>query len=398
MLAAVDILAATPLTKRPNIYLFVIESLRADFINPEGAPHLSQFRDDHIHYDASHSNANGTHPSWFSIFHSQFSLFWKKYKTEKWAMGSPPLDLLRKWGYKVRIYTSAQLGYYGMEKVLFGQNLQLIDSYQTFHHGTSKQPWETDAEAVETLQKDLAENPELREGQVCIVFWDSTHFDYSWPKHKTAQFSPFAKEFAYFNAIQSKKNIGLIKNRYRNAVHYVDSLFGQFWQNLPNKEESIVVVTGDHAEEFFEHGHLFHNSHLVDEQTHIPLFFKLGTTKQTPPRSIACPMDIFPTIIDAISGQTLPFAEGQSLLRPSSWPYALIARFNGGRTPYEFCIHNGRNKLIAQFDSSPIFTSQELKIRSLSTCKDKAADCALNVESWIEKEFPGALDRLFGKK
>src|SRR5690606_16912864 len=109
-------------------------------------------------------------------------------------------------------------------------------------------------EAIEQIQKDIAKNPELEQGQVFLIFWDSTHFDYNWPKNWTPKFTPFAKEFAYFKAFYSKKHIELIKNRYRNAVHYIDFLFGKFWEHLPRKEEAIVIVTGDHGEEFFEHG------------------------------------------------------------------------------------------------------------------------------------------------
>ena len=167
---------------RPNIYLFVIESLREDFITPEVAPHLSRFRDEHIHFDTAVSNANGTHLSWFSIFHSQFSILWKQYKQEGWGIGSPALNLLKKWGYKIRVYTSAQLGYYGMDELIFGQDRHLIDSYQTFHHMPPVYAWQTDEKTMEALHRDLKEDPSLQEGQLIIIFWDSTHFDYSWPK------------------------------------------------------------------------------------------------------------------------------------------------------------------------------------------------------------------------
>jgi glucan phosphoethanolaminetransferase (alkaline phosphatase superfamily) len=386
------------ISKKPNIYLFIVESLRGDFIDLKTAPHLSQFRDNHIFYDgATVSNANGTHLSWFSIFHSQFSIFWKQYQKNQWSMGSPALNLLKKWGYQIRVYTSAKLGYYGMDELIFGKNLALIDSYQTFHHLPPVYAWETDQKAIHALQKDLTDDPTLQEGQVFIVFWDATHFDYSWPKNEPAQFTPFANSIAYFKTYQTEKNIELIKNSYRNAVHYVDSLFGSFWDQLPKKEESIVIVLGDHGEEFFEHGHLFHLSHLSDEQIRIPLYFKFGQNTTVHAKSIVSQMDIFPSIIDYLSGQNPDFLQGESIFCPSKWPFAMISRFNGSRTPYEFSFHNGRHKLIAQFQNKKdIFSSKSLKIKSLWNCKNQdISECKLTVESWIEDEFKGAFDRMF---
>lgn len=381
----------TLLTKRPNIYLFIAESLREDAITPNVAPNLSQFKNHSLYFDQALANGNGTHLSWFSLFHSQFPYRWKQ-SQNYWKSGSPALNLLKKWGYKIRLYSSAQLSYYGMEKLLFDN---LLDSRQTFHHVSPVRAADTDAAALVQLQQDLAENPELRQGQICIVFWDCTHFDYSWPKNWSPKFTPFAQEFAYFKAFYSRKTIDAIKNRYYNAVNYMDSLFGSFLQNLPNSDEAIVIFTGDHGEEFFDHGHLFHNSHLTKEQTHIPLYFKFGNgEKKATFRNVVSQMDIFPSIIDYLSGSFPWFLEGNSLFQKPAFPYAVTARFNAGNTPYEFSIHNGTHKLIAQFaNRKNIFESRLLQIISLRTSEDRSVNID-SVEDWVEQEFGPAIKRL----
>lgn len=387
----------TVLAKRPNIYLFVIESLREDAITAEIAPHLNQFKNSYTHFDTALSNGNGSHISWFSIFHSQFPYHWQQAQTH-WQMGSPALNLLKKWGYQIRLYSSAQLGYYGMEKLLFGSQLQLVDLRQNFHHAPPSSAADTDAAAIAKLQKDIRDDPALQEGQVFIIFWDCTHFDYSWPKNWVPKFTPFAQQLAYFQAFHSQNTIHTIKNRYRNAVNYMDSLFGNFFDHLSRKEEAIVIVTGDHGEEFFEHGHLFHNSHLTHEQTNIPLYLKFGhQSKAIQPSVLASQMDVFPTLLDYLSGNPVSFLEGHSLFQSAKWPYAVTARFNGGRTPYEFSIHNGKHKLIAQFPNrKQIFDTNYLHILSLRTADDKSVPhFKSNVDSWIQAEFGDALDRLF---
>lgn len=315
-------------------------------------------------------------------------------------MGSPALKLLKKWGYKIRVYTSAQLGYYGMDQLIFGQDLYLIDSFHPFYHSPPMQAWQSDEKTVLAAQSDLLNSDDLQEGQVFIFFWDSTHFDYSWPKEKGTLFTPVANNIAYFKTYQTKESIEQIKNNYRNSIHHVDSLFGVFWDYLPRQEEALIAVLGDHGEEFFERGHLFHNSHLIDEQVRIPFYLKFGKqSKRAKPKSIVSQMDLFPSLFDYLTDQSFSFLHGESVFQASQWPYALISRFNGGRTPYEFGFHNGRNAVIAQFpEKRNIFSPQSLKIRSLWNCENKdISECKLSVKSWLDEEFEGAFQRLFSK-
>lgn len=385
----------TVLSNKPNIYLFVMESLRDDFITTNTAPNLNRFKERAIHFDNALSGGNGTHLSWFSIFHSQFPYFWRETQQKNWKMGSPPLTLLKKWGYKIRVYTSAQLGYYGMEDLIFGKNHHLIDTYQQFPHAPPLNACDSDLAAMEALQKDLTDS-DLQQGQVCIVFLDGTHFAYSWPSHWKAKFIPFAKELAYFRTINSATNREMIKNRYRNSIHYMDSLFHPFFKNLPNKQESIIAILGDHGEEFFEHGHLFHNSHLSREQTRPPLYLKLGNSNRTiSNRNIVSQIDIFPSIIDHLSNKSVDFLEGQSIFSENRWPFAITARFNAGHTPYEFSIHNGKTKIIAQFPNrTNIFAAETLRIMSIRDNKDRAIH-QTDALGFISTEFGPAFDRLF---
>lgn len=383
----------TILAKKPNIYLFVVESLREDFITQAIAPNLYAFKNQYDHFDLALSNGNGTHISWFSTFHSEFPFHWKN-RQSKWAMGSPPLALLKKWGYTIHLYSSAQLAYYKMEPLLFGKELNLIDDRNTFHHESPMLAADADLQGLQKLKKDWKEH-DWNEGHLFIIFWDATHFDYSWPKNWTPKFSPFAKELTYFKTFQSNATIQLIKNRYRNGVHFMDSLFGEFMNHLPNREEAIVIFMGDHGEEFFEHGHLFHNSHLSNEQTHIPLYMKLGTPLLE--KKLASQMDIFPTLIDRLSGSSPSFLEGASLLRKNEHPYVVTARFNAGSAPYEFSLHNGSHKLIARFEnSSRIDQSKNLKILSMRSIAEKNfSDSIQTIRPWVEEEFGFAMNRLF---
>lgn len=387
-----------PIADRPNIYMFVIESLRADFITQDVAPNLHGFKKEAVHFDTAISGGNGTHLSWHSIFHSQFPYFWSHIQKENRKMGSPALAHLKKLGYKIHVYSSAQLGYYGMEKQILGKDAHLADSYQKFHHIPPANSADSDAIATAQLQKDLRENPEMKEGNLFIVFWDGTHFDYSWPKNWAPKFTPFAPPLTYFKLFHSDHNIALMKNRYRNAVNHMDSLFGSFYEDLPNKADAIVMIMGDHGEEFFECGNLFHNSHLANEQITVPLYMKFGENHQRRiySRPVISQMDVMPSLIDYLTDSIPPFLEGHSVFQKSTIPFAVTARFNASNTPYEFCIHNGTNKLILQFqDRNNALSSKQLRIVSLRTKNDQSFLNCKRIKPWIRQEFGPALRTMF---
>ncbi len=372
---------APALTKKPDIYLFVAESLREDYITDQTAPNLSRFRNENIALDLSLSNANATPLSWFSIFHSRFPLYWSSNNPR----GSLPLKIFKELGYKVHVYTSARLCFFRLDEIIFGDATQLADSIYTFYREEGEPPWERDERTVNQLCEDLKKGEEG--GRLFIVFLDATHFDYSWPNSVT-RFHPFEEQINYLWLAFFKGDLEPIKNRYRNALSYVDTLFGRVMQELEERQESIVVFTGDHGEEFYESGHLFHASALSFEQTRIPLYYKIN---KDPVSRMTSHIDIFPSILHYLVGDDRYSAllDGQSIFSENRWPYLITTRYNAGRTPYEFMIHNGKNRLLARFSNeSAIFKSDAIRILSVEDVEEKH----------IAQEFGEAFDRLFSTR
>ena len=124
-------IAMQTVCKRPPIYLFVIESLREDFITSEIAPNMFQFKQDNIAFDLAASGGNASHLSWFTLFHSEFPLrFSKNHISKKSENGSLPIRVLKEMGYQIHLYTSAELAFYHMGESIFGKEYQLADSAQ----------------------------------------------------------------------------------------------------------------------------------------------------------------------------------------------------------------------------------------------------------------------------
>lgn len=382
--------------RKPNIILFIVESLRDDFITQEVAPSFSRFREENLSLDLAFSSANFTQGSWFSIFHSIYPFYWGKMKT-----GSLPLRILKKAGYKIHVYTSSGMGYYSMDDVIFGPGHAMADDFHFFasHDGTIPS-YESDGKCFAKLQEDFEEFGK-EQGHLFIVFLEATHFDYSWPKRGTLQFTPIEDSIDYFKVTYSNENIEGIKNRYRNAIFYLDTLFGEFYQKLKKTtwgEDAVVVLTGDHGEEFFEEGHLFHASNLNSMQTRVPIYYRFGENsswKDAKQNKITAHVDIFPSILHYVFGEDIfgKYFDGESIFIPKTRPFILSARYNASRAPQEFFIHNGKHKIMARFvNGRDIFKSPGVQVLSKKDLEDKNVSFELEE---VEQEFACALKYLF---
>jgi glucan phosphoethanolaminetransferase (alkaline phosphatase superfamily) len=381
-----------PCSNHPNIYLFVAEALRSDFLTDQTSPNLCAFADQNLAPSLAFSNANTTNISWFSIFHSNYPYNWTEVR-DSWTHGSIPLQILKKMGYRIRVYSAADLAYFNMDEVVFGQNRELADTVRDFSKERIE-PCERDRLAVEAMTDDALQD---RAGTVYITFLDSTHSEYSSPPNFCHPFQPAAESIDYLVISQSSHDLDLLKNRYRNAIFWVDHLIGTFFKKLQDErlyEESIIVFTGDHGEEFFEDGALFHGTHINTWQTKIPLYYKIPSPHSAKISPLSTQLDIFPTILHSLTGQSRwdRYFDGQSLFQDNRWPYAISVQHNGPDVPYEFSLSDGQIKLYARFLNPPsIYSIPGIELITLETAEGQRFE---PVEEIVRTRFLKAFDQL----
>jgi glucan phosphoethanolaminetransferase (alkaline phosphatase superfamily) len=371
-LGTIDIQTA----RRPNIYLFVAESIREDFITPETAPTLTQFRANEISFSCAVSGANATNKSWFSLFHSVYTFFWGDRQPKSWSKGSLPLQLFKKAGYKIHLLSASRLNFYQMNTIIFGKNQALADNYKIFADEKVLENHEYDAQCIDSLINTMQT---AEEGHLFVIFFEGTHFDYSWPSSLQLPARPIAKAIDYLRITYSKEDLEGIKNRYRHAIYHIDEQFNRFLTALkshPRQEEAVIVFTSDHGEEFFEEGRIFHASNLNCAQTRVPLYYRLPSKKAL--TTLTSHLDIFPTLLDHVLGEVPPWFDGESILRERQKPFTITARFNASRTPYEFLITTENELLLARFDNrTDIRNSRALEIISRKDQKETKLDSSL---------------------
>ena len=112
---------------------------------------------------------------------------------------------------------------------------------------------------------------------------------------------------------------------YRGEIEYLDIQFGKLLAKLEAEglyDNTVLVVTADHGEEFNEHGGFWHGLTLYDEQIHVPLLIKwAGDDASVSPGAnsgIARLLDVGPTLL-GVAGIDIPETmQGVDLREPFS--------------------------------------------------------------------------------
>ena len=158
-------------------------------------------------------------------------------------------------------------------------------------------------------------------GSFHFIALDSPHFNYQWHESFEPPYEDY-DEPAVFKAYPNADDILRVKNRYLNAVSFVDVQVADFIEALKaagRYENALLIVTGDHGEEFYEHGSWFHCSSLEAEQTAVPLFIKWPDGFEAPKQVSASHLDVLPTLLDYFGEADESYAHlpGRSLLKLS---------------------------------------------------------------------------------
>ena len=207
----------------------------------------------------------------------------------------------------------------------------------------------------------------------------------------------------------AKKNPGKYKFTARDkarieALHdgeisYHDAQFGKFLNKLDEmglSEDTILVVTSDHGEEFQEHGSWGHGHSVYQELLHVPLLMRWpqGLEAGTRVEPVVSTMGIGPSVLQAAGVKVPEVFEGHSLLGYAhhDWPLAPHVAFSDF-LEHRRVIRGGDWKLIVRGDLSQ--TMFDLRNDPWEKKKLKASDApiAQRYLRTLHGQFLGAKNR-----
>ncbi len=403
------VIARMPSVPPPNgihhVFLVILEGIRADVIRPGVAPNLVAFQDRSITFAQAIANGNATHYGWYAIVNSRFPLWWETYRDSGRLLGSAALLAMKRAGFAIRVHTAKDLSYLQSKRIMFG-DLQPLYDYLSDHPDIP--PPEQDVRVLEKLiEMGLAVGPDER--TMNLVFWDSSHFPYRWPEGMEGEFTPYVGtplEGPPLGVAQklSETDRPRIFNRYLNTTRFADWLFGRLVTALEGSgllEESMIVVVGDHGQQFMEHGFMMHGHTLYNEDLHVPLAISVPGLAPGRREVVASQVDIMATILDAVGlGAMIPASsDGVSLLRDGSGPsFASAAAAGIQNTPSIFLLETPSWKLRFDLDARAPKESREVFVKAIRAPDDSevipGGGRPEDYLAFIESEFETPLERL----
>lgn len=318
--------APAPSEARPNVILISIDSLRADHLECYGygrstSPSIDALAAEGALFEQAIAQAPWTLPSHASLF---TSLYVRTHQTGDVSRRLPPFPTL-----------ATELGEagYATMAVVGGTFMQtdfgLDRGFQQYDDELAKAGHRQSHRAItspETLEKSLR----LLDGTTApfflfVHFWD-VHYDYIPPAPYDTLFDPdyegdltghrFYGNDAV-NADMDARDLEHVVALYDGEIAWVDEHVGRLLQSLEERglaDDTLVVLTADHGDEFFEHGLKGHTHSLYEELLHVPLVLRgpgVAAAARIPERVEL--VDVMPTVLDLVGLPIPDGAQGRSL-------------------------------------------------------------------------------------
>jgi arylsulfatase A-like enzyme len=308
----------TPRTRALNVVVVMLESVRADattVYTPSlpTTPFLVELAKESLVVDDMYAVIPRTSAAWVAILAGRYPgtrEIVKDYasRTPVAPLASSLPALLRARGYASAFMTPTSITYENDSEVIGALGFQKVvtadDIPPPVSGNVTPFGWE-DRAALEPIGRWLDERTQHGDPFLLTVMTNVGHYPYGLPKdYPTRHYPSRTPEH----------------DSYLNCVHYIDDylreLVGLFRaRNL--LESTLLIVLGDHGEEFQEHGGIVHGFALYDEVLHIPMLMRLpqADAQRGNIKGLRQQIDVLPTIAEslglALQGQQMA---GRSLL------------------------------------------------------------------------------------
>ncbi len=306
-----------PGAPRPNVLWIVLDSWRADTFNPDNTPALWRLGERSQVFLGHVSGGNNTRYGTFSMFYGLYALAFDAFAAE--ARGPVLFDAARARGYRLGVYSTSRLAFSELRRTAFVAVQDAIGPVFADSGIAAK-----DAAAAEAVGRfATAADPRPF---FAVLLLESTHAGYDFDPAQ-ARYRPYSERIGFLGPGAGVRPTP-VWNRYRNAVAYADTVVGGLvdWLDAHGLlATTVVVVTGDHGEEFNEHGYWGHNGAFTPEQLRVPLVLYVPGLPPARHQGLSSHHDLAPTIL-ALLGVTNPpedYSLGRPLLDAPGDPYAV---------------------------------------------------------------------------
>ncbi len=252
--------------KRPNIVIMAVEGGRWDALTDAVMPNASKLAREAWRLQDHYSSGNETLFGIFGLFYSLHGTYWNKVLAQQ--KSSPWLEFLARQDYEFRILSCTDLNFPQFRQTAFSKlGGEIRDKWEGAH--IDRDRLMTDA-FIQFLDKRKPPAGQARPF-FCFLFYDATHQPYEYPSEDALLPSRFQPgQLNYARLAFSPSLASGFKNLYLNSMHYVDRQIGRAIEHLRQSgdlDQTVIILVGDHGEEFGECGRFGHVSDFSRFQT-----------------------------------------------------------------------------------------------------------------------------------
>lgn len=277
--------ALRPVPRGPNILFIVLDAWRADCFRPDLMPKLSAYAEKNaVVYERTWSCAPWTYPSMAACFTGHYPD-----ATRLWP--SPARDLhrtaatyLRDAGYDTgAVVGNVVLEHYtpittGFDYFIYWDwraSLRAIYFYSTNwccapvrqKYLPRKRYRPETSYAITRLTKSFLARPRRRPYFLWVHYMDP-HAPYKPPP---GYYDPADGKFIKDHKPHIRKDGPAYHRLYEGECAFLDDLLGKVFEAIPDPDDTVVIITSDHGEEFWEHYTYGHGKSVYETVTRVPL-------------------------------------------------------------------------------------------------------------------------------
>ncbi len=302
--SAAPVAGATDRPSRPNVLVVIVDTLRADHLPAYGyrggsTPALDALSEEAVRFEQAFANASWTRPSFASFLTGTRPAF-HGVMSKAAALPTELTTLAEAFaaeGYKTgSVMTNFNVSSYfrfdqGFDDFLFlepkyplgaGENEAKVLPYQVLRRAVERvwaladyHPQESayrDAEVVSDAALAWLGRQSKTQPWLMVLGYMDPHDPY--------YARPYTGEAISRAANPNPPPEAAVRMRelYDQEITFWDGHFGRVLAGLKERgvlDDTLIVVTSDHGEEFQDHGGYWHGTTLYDEQLHVPLIVKL---------------------------------------------------------------------------------------------------------------------------
>lgn len=316
-------LAAKTLDHYPNVIMLVGESFRWDLLTAEITPNLWAFSNQALRFNKHYSGGNRTRMGLFSMFYGLYSPYW--YSFERQRVAPALMNFVQDKHYQLALHTSQSFDYPELRNTVFtGIPERYMQELQ------SGEPWARDTQNISDIITKLDQRDPQRPF-FGFMFFESTHAPYTFPE--AAVIRPDYESDLNYVKMNLQQNVDRIHARYINAAHHVDHEVGRLLDYLKQHDmldNTIVLFTGDHGEEFMEKGHWGHghNRTFPEEQIRVPLVLWMPGQDPAVIEQRTSHLQISPTLLErlGVTQDARTYSSASNLFTPL--PYFVASGYD----------------------------------------------------------------------